>query len=180
MPRKISAAMVFSVFVAFLGRHLSAQSAASAAPLSGLTTIAIEIHITPADDRTTPTLARLLRNPVLLDGTIRDKVELEIRRSTNLRILPTAPTTLHVILSATNMNDNRGLPFAYFCKVHLLLTEPARIARNGVVVPDAISWQSLESDSWGSDDSVVLEMTEKLDVSLREFLNQYLTANPRP
>ena len=170
---------LFVVMCIVAGGTASAQSTASI-PLSGLTTIAIQTHITPPDDQSAPTLARLLRNPVLLDRTIRDKVEREIRRSTNLRIVPDAPATLHVILSATNLNDNSGHPFAYFCLVRLFLTEPARVVRNGVVVPDAESWQSLQSNSWGSDDSVVLEMADKLDIPLREFLNQYLTVNPKP
>jgi hypothetical protein len=68
-----------------------ASTQAATAPLEGLREVTVEVSITKPDDVKSPDLAGLLRQPAVLSSTIQTKIELEIRRSTRLRVVPNAP-----------------------------------------------------------------------------------------
>jgi hypothetical protein len=101
---------------------------------------------------------------------------LEIRRSSNLRILSAASATLRVDVRAFDLDKDeprRILAFVRVVKIEIL--EAIRVERNGFVEA-APTWQSYVSLGWGSDLSGT---SAAIDRALTQFLNEYLAANPR-
>ena len=165
------APLIFLLLLVFHSADAIGQSA-----LSGLNEISVEVNVGQGRTESNQ-LARVLQNSSVLPATIRDKVELEIRRSTSLRIVPGAPVKLYVLARVTQQNDTLDRAAGYICEVRLFVEEPVRIERNGVLEP-ATTWHSTEWVSWGPDDQVVLELSSKIDRPLTQFLNEYLAANP--
>jgi hypothetical protein len=83
-----------------------------------------------------PALAGLLRRPNVLPSTIQTKIELEIRRSTGLRVVPNAPATLRAVITVTDMKEGN-----YFSILRLALQEQVRVVRNGATFAGE-SWRS--------------------------------------
>ena len=176
--------LVVSVcFVAFpLTSHAAAQKSAPKIvkseplppedPLTGLKEITVEVSVTPPDDAKSPALASLLRKPNVLPDSLQTLVELEIRRSTSLRVVPNAMVRLRVIITVSDLKHGN-----YYAIVRISLFEYAWLKRNAATVHVA-SWQSQQTHSWGGD-SVVDGLDKDLAQPLNEFLNAYLAANPR-
>src|SRR5262249_59613061 len=113
----------------------------------------------------------LLRTtPSLSESAIQNKIELEIRRSTSLRINPASTTVLHAIMSVNDLNSDDYRSPIYYCMVKLLLEEPVRILRSGSL-ESTISWHTGESHSWSSEDSTVTKLPSRLEIFLNKFLN---------
>jgi hypothetical protein len=144
------------------------------AGLAGLTTVNVVVSVSPGND--SPELKQRLEVPELSEATIRDRIELEIRRSSNLRILPTAPATLRVNVMVLDVNAKPPRTMVgFFRQVDIEVIEPVRLARNGFLEP-ATTWRSNIAYGWGSDLSGTLP---QIDRALTQFLNAYLAANPR-
>lgn len=164
--------------LAFAVPQPPAIAAPSNVSLVNLAEVSVQVFITPPDDTKAPHLARLLRTSELLESSIQTKIELEIRRSTNLRIVPTALPKLTATISVKDLGGTNSSVLAYYCITTLSLWEPARIARNGELTL-VTSWAANARHSWGGDDSVITDLSSRLDTLLNEFLNEYLAANPK-
>ena len=147
-------------------------------PMAGLSEIRVEIAPgCGGPDGASPDLARALRRPDVVPDAIQTQIELEIRRSTSLRIVSNSATTLRVSCSVTDMSEGKFKGMVM--DTTLSLRDVVRIVRNGVLL-DTMVWESDHIMSWGGPvDIVIAKRPSTVDLLLKEFLNEYLAANPR-
>ena len=146
-------------------------------PMAGLSEIRVAIGSgCGVPDGASPSLAYALRRPDVVPDAIQTQIELEIRRSTSLRIVSNSATTLRVICTVTDMSDDNV--HGIVVDTTLSLRDVVRIVRNGVLL-DTMVWQGKQMTSWGPVDITIAKRPSTVDLLLKEFLNEYLAANPR-
>ena len=146
-------------------------------PMAGLSEIRVEIAPgCGGPDGASPDLARALRRPDVVPDAIQTQIELEIRRSTSLRIVSNSATTLWVTCAVRDLSagDIHGIVM----DTTLFLREFVRIVRNGVLL-ETVVWQGNRVLSSGPVDTTIAERPSTVDRLLKVFLNEYLAANPR-
>jgi hypothetical protein len=173
---KTARGIAFALFFTALVQAVEVR--AQSAPLAGLKTARVEVVINGTGLERHPELARALENPDILPEVIKTRLELEIRRSSGLQIVPAAQSTLRavVVVAVTRVENPTSRVLAYSYTAGINLEEPVLVPRNKIVVRAPI-WQSYVI--YASSQPNLSEIVPDLDRALAQFLNDYLAANPR-